>query len=374
MTTIDFGADPGTPVDQLPSSARGLAIFDVWRGRLLKFADSDVGDTPQPVQVLKSAGEPVVTEEVQASRTAFQDHRKMMLLTQAYTYTGEAQYLAKVREFMLAWAAVNQPTGHPINQTHFNQFHISYQAIKSELSSDDRNAIEAWISLIVASCLAWPFAAEPGGATLTYGNHYTHHLAQLLHCYLSLGDSAGEAATLAQVDAHLANSFPFGNGSITYPADPADFDHDLHDMPRAATELGESIDFIRRDAFYYQHYNLEPWFEIAIQTGARYQTVLEAGFQFLRKAFTTYPKRYEFVNSVDDFDILRWEGSRSEYLQTTSMYKPDRACRAIWLYHAWRASMDPAFLGDALSLAIAVRADELSRSWHYAFRYLLKLP
>jgi hypothetical protein len=150
--------------------------------------------------------------------------------------------------------------------------------------------------------------------------------------------------------------------------------NDLHDMPRAATSNGESIDYIRRDALHYHQYNLEPWIEIALlEGGTRYQAVLDNAFSFLETAVLTPPaKHYEFAASTDSFDSLRWQQSRSEYLQPGAMYRPDKLARVLFAYAFFKKRLNSAYIINERLLSIAVRSNFLPSHWPYYFRWVFQ--
>lgn len=115
------------------------------------------------------------------------------------------------------------------------------------------------------------------------------------------------------------------------------YDDTAHDMSRPATNSGESIDMIRRDALHYHQYDMEPWIELAIMSPGNFGTIVDNGFNFMRDWLLSPPRiRYEFFATTDSFDALRWAGSRSTYLQPTSQYWPDDAARMVLSYDYYK--------------------------------------
>ncbi len=145
-----------------------------------------------------------------------------------------------------------------------------------------------------------------------------------------------------------------------------------HDMPRAATHNGESIDYIRRDALHYHQYDMEPWLEIAISSGSvAFKNVCTRLFSFLEQQILNPPeKHYEFNNSSDSFDALRWQASQPEYLQPNSMYIPDKSARVIFSYLYLHQQTNPQFQIDDRLLNFALRSDVLPSHWYYYFRWI----
>lgn len=158
-----------------------------------------------------------------------------------------------------------------------------------------------------------------------------------------------------------------GTGTLWEAFDPAQ-----HDMPRAAVHVGESIDYIRRDALHYHQYNLEPWLEIAILAGGTtFQTVIDNQWTFFQQEILTPPLRhYEFAATTDPFDAARWAASQPEYLQPDSLYRPDKAARVVFAYMLYKQTLTPGFLPDERMMAFAVRSAQLPSVWASYFRWV----
>ena len=158
-----------------------------------------------------------------------------------------------------------------------------------------------------------------------------------------------------------------GGGTLWEAFDPA-----THDMPRAAVHVGESIDYIRRDALHYHQYNLEPWLEIArLAGGSTFASVIDNQWAFFEQQILNPPLRHdEFAATTDPFDGQRWAASQPEYLQPNSMYRPDKAARAVFLYTSYRQLTTPGFLPDERMIAFAVRSDQLSSQWAAYFHWV----
>ena len=162
-------------------------------------------------------------------------------------------------------------------------------------------------------------------------------------------------------------------GVITEP-----YTEPYHDMQRAATDAGESIDYIRRDALHYHIYDLMPWIEIALlaSPAGRYDTVIDNMWNFFTSKLLSSTKHYEFANSSDTFDALRYEASNSEYLQPESKFKPGRAVGAVLAYFYYKNFR----LGDGytepsvyLNLAQRLSVEHIAQFWSMHFRWALGL-
>jgi hypothetical protein len=452
-----FGAESLQPIATLDRAALFLSdndelfnFYDTQRKRIQKFADSYLQDRAKPVVTLISAGSTTTTPQVAATRRGFQDFRRMQILVQAWKTFNDTEYRDHAMQMILDWADINVPNGHPINQTHFEGLHYALKDLAPDgtpgqfTPTDYNTRVKPWLEAIRDASVAWGFPPEPGGGTLLYGNHYTHHYMQLYMCYRSLGDTTSASALLTTIDTHATENFPFGNSAITYPdvyavtalnqgskwyeitgnftsrfttgitfnivsstgnnglytcsvnstfvsgktritvsesipSAVADgsvseiFQTPPHQMPRAATDVGESIDFIRRDSFHYHTYDVQPWLTLAIAEGtSRYQTLMEDAWDWWwTKVLDVLDLHTEFTNSSDDFDQLRWLGSRSEYLQPGTFWIPDEAARTICLYYLYQLTLNPSYpVNDAL-LAMALRSDRISTEWAYWFRFIL---
>lgn len=451
MAVNYFGVDNALPLSEflLETNSEHLGFYDVQRKRLEKFAKSYIQENAVPSETLISAGSTSLTPEVVSSRRGFQDFRRMMIMTQWWLYSGDTNYRDHVINMIVDWAEVNEPDGHPINQTNFEGMHHCIPALRPYFSGSQETIIDAWLDKIRIATEAWAFPAEPGGGTLQYGNHFTHHYMQLLLCYRSLQDTTKFNALLTTIDSHGDENFPYSSGILIFPNEytitaidqtnkkytilgnhasefstllsakvylmntsgfsddgyktlvsatnvgsntevvvsesintgivagtiTASYDNSSHDGPRRPYSAGESIDRVRRDALHYQIYDVQPWLEIAIAEGGnRYETLMDAAYTETKKQFFTPDfKHYEFTDSVDDFDALRYAGSLAEYLQPNSMVVPGKFCRIVFQYYQYKQSIDPTFTVQPEDVSVAIRSDILSTNWPYWFRWVLGL-
>lgn len=378
--TSFFGADDPTPADALPTVSTGLSWYDVQRQRLRKFAFQYANDPPIPVTTLRSQGEPDVTDPaVVATREGFtQLRRNLPVMDQYAEYSGDPDILGKVKEVALAWVRTNQPDGKPINESNFEWLLRVLKRRYDDFTAAEQADIDAWVQALRAAkeaAAAGGFQEQTteGEGTVEHGNWWTHHYKILLQVYDLQGDTAAFDALLAEIDGCASRNFPYGNAEITYPAEGEDYDPALHDMPRAATDPGESIDYIRRDALHYQVYDLMPWVEIALLAGgARYQSLIENGWAFFLDRLLAPEKHYEFANTSDPFDAERWAASHPEYLAPNAMFKPQRACGLVLAFMHWRKVLDPGYVEDSRHVALACRAvPEVATYWAAWFRWAL---
>ena len=451
-----FGTD--TPIDAaaLPTTNTSLSWYNVQRKRLQKFAKQFLTPPPLAVEVLRSQGEPDITDPtVMATREGFtQLRRDLPVLDQYYEYSGDAAYLTKIQDIIMAWARTNQPDGKPINESNFEWLLRVIRRRRATLTGAEQADVDAFVQRLrdaKEAAAAGNFGSQmvEGEGTTRYGNWWTHHYKVLLLVYEAQGDTAAKNALLGQIDAFAAQNFPFGNVAITHPftgtivaanraggyfdvgggdyrsqiADGASFsvtgntlgkdgvytvasttyfsgsnrtrvttttvplpgssdggggtltlafNPAIHDMPRAASAVGESIDYIRRDALHYHVYDLAPWIEIALSSGNRYETLVANGWSFFMDRLLSPTKHYEFANTSDTFDGARWQASNPEYLAPNCMFKPHRAAGLMLSYHHYRRSLDGAYAESERDVAMIVRAfPEISSFWPQYFRWAL---
>ncbi len=238
-----------------------LNFYDTQRKRVQKFADSYLQDAAEPVVTMISAGSTTTTPAVAATRRGFQDFRRMQVLVQGWKTFNNNDYRDHAMQMILDWADTNIPTGHPINQTHFEGLHYALKDLApngtpGQFTTTDYNTrVKPWLEAIRDVTVAWAFPPEPGGGTLLYGNHYAHHYMQLYMCYRSLGDTASASAMLTTVDTFATENFPFGNPAITYP------------LTHTITGLNQASKWFEINADYTTRYTTGITFNIIGSTG-----------------------------------------------------------------------------------------------------------
>lgn len=226
------------------------------------------------------------------------------------------------------------------------------------------------------------------------GNHTAAFTAGALQCLMhgsfnSLNDYNYNVVSSAIVGSNtritlsrngfLGNVIPSGQiiidstvqGTIAEPYNAL-----IHDMPRVADIIGESIDFIRRDAFHYQNYDLQPWLNIAItEGGTRYETLVDNAFAFLwNKHLSETDYHCEFQASSDDFDSLRYIGSQSEYLQPRTYWISDEGARSIMNYYLYKWTLHGgSFTANEGLMGLLTRGDRISTETPYYLRLCLGL-
>lgn len=455
--TINFGSDSPLNIDNLGTSyvvsGSPIGWYNSKRINLRRLAQQYLNTPPLAVQVLRSQGEADATiPPVVATRRGYNQLRvQLPVMNQFYNYTSshggtpDADYLAKIKEVVLAWVRLNEPDGKPINETNLEGLLRVIDDRYNNFSSGEQNDINDWLQALRIARENWDFAQAPGEGTIQFGNHYAHHYKILLKIYEIQGATTQYNNLITEIQAFALENFPFGNEinvvppqkftltgvnqgtkTFTIAGNHADkffttqldkvfilsananrgwytlvsaanngantdivvlesitlgavsgsifgsYNSSIHNMSREAIAAGESIDNIRRDAFHYHQYDLEPWLEIAITAGGTtFETLMDNGMSFFSDEIFSPPrKRYEFFATTDTFDALRWEASRSEYLQPNMMYKPSDAARVVFAYQYYKQQINPSYQIDTRWLSTAFNSDVLPSHWFYFFRWV----
>lgn len=381
LQTGYFGIDLPIAAAALPTTNTGLSWYNVQRRRLHKFAKQFIITGSLAVETLRSQGEADITiPDVISTREGFtQLRRDLPVMDQYFEYSGDLDYLARIKDLCLSWARTNIPDGKPINESNLEALVRVMHRRQGDFSATELADIDAWVQSLRAAkeaAAAVLFSAQmvEGEGVTRHGNWWTHHYKVLLLALRYQGDDPAISTLLAEIDDFIPRNLPYGNPAVTYPPRPDLFDAALYDMPRAATAPGETIDYIRRDALHYQLYDLMPWLEIALaEGGGRYEPVIESAWAFFFAVMLSPAKHYEFAASSDSFDGQRWSASHPEYLAPQAMFKPQFAAGLVLQYMYWRRSRAPmAYIEDDLHVALACRAvPEIASFWPQYFRWAL---
>jgi hypothetical protein len=116
---------------------------------------------------------------------------------------------------------------------------------------------------------------------------------------------------------------------------------------------------------------MEPWLEIAILTGNRYEMLMDNAWAFLKDKLFSSTKHYEFAASTDPFDAERWLASHPEYLAPGALFMPSHASRVILAYSHFKQLLNPLYQPEIRMVTIASRSERLTTDWYYWFRLFL---
>ncbi len=293
----------GLRPDSGPKTTQQALIEDLRESATSGF-ETFLAHRPVPLETLRSAGVAQKDDpDLQATVRAVRDADVTALLAVAWTLTGDDRYLVAARTHLLAWARVNVPTGHPIDETRLEGFLWGYDLLRGHIGQPDAAVIEAWFSRILAAKGRWKFGPET-----SVNNHMTHHLKMMLLLHRVLGQTDQITLDLQKVRDHLRENLSASDGS--------------------------SLDFRSRDALFYHVYDLEAWVEIALQTGCCGQEI-DRAVQFLILKLGAPTPHGEFAASTSDFDRARAHGG-FDYAQPGKSYDPRRARRLGLAYSTLR--------------------------------------
>jgi hypothetical protein len=269
-------------------------------------ADRALVEQPAPIAHVVSEGHLATDPRKAQTIASLEDLPKTEALAWTWAVTGDSRYLAKAREFLVAWAKVNQPDGDPINETNFEAMIVAYDLTRGEMPQPDRALVEAWLRGKAEKLMAKPIA----------NNNWGGHAAKTVGLIgLTLNDekftvwAVRKFKTLIEIEFHP-------DGSTT--------------------------DFYERDALHYQLYAIKPLlalaraeardgvslFDYAAPSGA----TLQAGVDFVVPFAEGKKTHIEFVHSKVKFDRERAEDGESEYVPHP--WDPQASveifCQAAW--------------------------------------------
>jgi hypothetical protein len=174
-------------------------------------------ETPTPVQSVKTSSAAQATASTDGSRT-------LALALQWFFFQKASDaktYLDKAKDFLMAWAAVNVASDHTPAETSMLDFYKAYSIIRSQIDASSRSTIDHWF---VQKYNYFKTLSQRNNNWETIKNLYLLHIAFMLN----------DAARITEAK----NSFTRH-----------------HDKEFRLD--GASVDFLARDAFAYQAYDLQ---------------------------------------------------------------------------------------------------------------------
>jgi len=301
----------------------------------LRLADAAMQDNAHPIAVLSTAGR-LKGDPVKASTEAsLGDMRKIQALAVAYALTGEERYAKKAGDYLGQWAAVNQPTGQPIDETGLEPAIYAYRIVRKELPTGPRHDIDNWMRRIARAEIA---SRDTKRKTAT-NNWHSHRLKTVGLIGIALDDDA----------------------LIAYARDG--FKQQIGDNLRPD---GQSIDFIERDALSYHVYDLRPLVTLALAFSergddlyhwqARSGASLTHSVQWLLPYLRGDKTHAEFVGSDIAFDKARSRNGEAGHV-VGSAYAPRDALPLLSLTAAYdpdSAHLATQFGGSTADLRLAL--------------------
>ncbi len=284
---------------------------------------------PAPINKVVSEGHLVTDPRKIATVAALQDLPKTEALAWMWALTREPQYLAKTREFLIAWAEVNEPDGDPINEAKFEPMIVAYDLTRDALPPAERQGVEAWLR-------------EKGEALIARkvpDNNWGGHAAKAVGLIgFAIKDTKLSGWAVAEFKRLIAI--------------------EMH--PDGSTK-----DFYQRDAIHYQIGSVGPLLSLARASAregiplfdytAPSGALLRTAVDFIRPFAEGTKTHVEFVNSTVQFDRSRAKSGEKEYSHHT--WEPKSSiglfCQAAWF--------DPAY-GD-LAAKIAGKPGDFYFNW-----------
>jgi multidrug resistance efflux pump len=278
-----------------------------WQQMLLKKANRLLKKPSTPIQHLKSAG---IThsnnKSLKKTRAALQDANNSALLALAYYVKGDDDYLKQAKKYLLAWAKIHQPNGHPINETRLEGFLWAYDLLYCEFNQMEHRKIKIWLLNLQRNKHSWKF-----GPSSSKNNLRTHQLKILLMLDRLLEDEQALNGDKEQLKRHLDNNLQ---------------------------QNGISFDYQERDALHYHVYNLEPWLEIALLE-PHYLKKIKVSYEFLIKQIETDNIHHQFANSKQKIDSKRAKGGFS-YAKKGGTFDTKRITRSVITFNTLQQTLD----------------------------------
>jgi len=253
-----------------------------------KSADDFLVQVPNPVDTIRTEGLLKGNPKKERTSIALRDMNKMYTLALQYKITNDKKYLEKAKEFLIAWAKINQPNGDPIDDTNLDKAIEAYDLIKTDIVAADKNLISDWLS---KTALAEINSKRMNRNQGTGINNWNAHRLKIV-------------------------------GEIGYALNNNDFiswtiDRFKRHIEVNLNEDGTSLDFKERDAMHYHIYDLEPMLRLAL-------LIRRAGGE----NFYIYqtPKGSSIKKSVDWLiPYIKGEKQHEEYVNTTVKFDRNRA-------------------------------------------------
>lgn len=267
--------------------AKSAGAQDQFR-KLRRIADSALNERPEPVVIIVSEGRLKSDPQKVVSQAALEDMAKTEALAWTWAVSGEEQYAAKAREFILAWARRNRSDGNPINETKFEPIIEAYDLVRPTFPASERLEIDGWLRDKAKSL--W---SNPKGQKENWQSHR-------LKIVGLIAETIGEPQLWKLADDGFKRQIE-GNFEAS----------------------GESLDFKRRDAMHYHLYSIQPLLTLSCVAQRRGEPLfiyrapngasLEKAVEFVKPYALGKKEHIEFAKSQVKFDRTRAAAGEKEY-------------------------------------------------------------
>jgi hypothetical protein len=210
------------------SDASAGALF----AELRADADQSMGTPPSPVAVISTEHRLVGDPDKTRTLSALRDLSRARELALVYRVEGGPKRLAAAKAILLAWAALNRPTGQPIDETRLEPAIEAYDLLRGALPDKDREAISGWLRSAARAEIA-----SMSDRKRWRDNWHSHRLKTVGLIAYAVGDPELARWALDELKRHLGKNL---------------------------RPDGSTYDFKKRDALWYQTYDLEALLRLAI--------------------------------------------------------------------------------------------------------------
>ncbi len=278
-------------------------------------------DKPNPIKKIQTEGK-LNTDPVKIrTKESLADMKKLHALGWAYAVTGEEKFGEKAREFLLAWARENSPTGDPIDETTLQHAFVAFDLTRELFNAEQKKEVKAWMKRIAEDEMKT--GKKNSG---TSRNNWQSHRIKIV-------------------------------GLIGYALGTKEYIEYAEDGYKKQLEInlkpdGSSIDFHDRDALHYHCYDLEPLLELAIAAKLNGTNLydkkaadgasLSKSVNFLVPYCTGAKTHAEFVNSKVAFDKKRAESGDKHY-EAGHMFEPRTGAQTMELASFFDESFTPVY-------------------------------
>ena len=264
----------------------------LYKGFCLK-AKKALLENPNPRDTIVSQGHLKTDPDKIASELSMQDFNKIYALELVYKMGQERAYLDKAVDYLMAWARINHPLGHPINDTKLDRVLEAYDMLRTELKEEERQLVDDWLIRIADNEIKKISKGKPSAMS----NWHSHRLKVVGEIGYILGNQT----------------------YITYATEglPIQIDTNLN-------ADGTSFDFLERDALHYHAYDIEPMLCLSIILKKASDTdyfnyrspkaaSLKNSVEWFLPFLTGEKTHAEFVNTKVQFDIARAKNNESAF-------------------------------------------------------------
>jgi Ca2+-binding RTX toxin-like protein len=209
---------------------------------MIRAGDKALTQSPQAADRIVTSGDAAKSGETANTGLVGKQGGYTWDLAQAYSVTGENQYLSKAKDFLLDWAATNTPDGDAVANAGLLKMVRAYDLIRDHFTSSEINTIDNWMKDIADAVIAEQADALARGSMTAANNHRSHALLEVGAIGAALGDAHYIGYTTDNFLPHV------GANLRSFEGEPQN--------------LG--IDYHERQAYHYVAYNLEALGQLAV--------------------------------------------------------------------------------------------------------------